>query len=75
MLRLGDAEWDDPDGKQAPLGCHMRRMTPRDTEMAVLTDIIIHRIIRRSTAFGAPYDSNAISEHDDEVARHLFLVH
>ena len=59
MLRLGDAEWDDPDGKQAPLGRHMRRMNPRDTEMAVLTGINIHRIIRRSTAFGPPYDSNA----------------
>jgi deferrochelatase/peroxidase EfeB len=75
MLRLGDAEWDDPDGKQAPLGCHMRRMTPRDTEMAVLTDIIIHRIIRRSTAFGAPCDSTRSRSTTMKSRGHLFLVH
>jgi deferrochelatase/peroxidase EfeB len=37
-------------------------MNPRDTNMAQLTDVKTHRIIRRSTAFGAPYDPNAISE-------------
>ena len=47
---------NDPKGMQAPLGCHMRRMNPRDTKMPVLTDVNIHRIIRRSTTFGAPYD-------------------
>jgi Dyp-type peroxidase family len=59
---------DDPRGRQVPLGSHMRRMNPRDTELAVLTDVNIHRIIRRSTTYGAPYDPNAISEQDDETA-------
>ena len=53
---------NDPHGKQVPLGCHMRRMNPRDTKMPVLTDVNIHRIIRRSTTYGAPYDPNALSE-------------
>jgi deferrochelatase/peroxidase EfeB len=65
---------NDPQGKQAPLGCHMRRMNPRDTKMPVLTDVNIHRIIRRSTTYGAPYDPNAISEHDDEVARGIYFL-
>ena len=65
---------NDPDGKQAPLGCHMRRMNPRDTRMPVLTDVNLHRIIRRSTTFGAPYDPNAFSGHADEVPRGLFFL-
>ena len=50
----------EPDGKRAPLGCHMRRMNPRDTSMPVLTDVNIHRIIRRSTTYGAPYTESAL---------------
>ena len=64
----------DPQGRQAPLGCHMRRMNPRDTKMPVLTDVNIHRIIRRSTTYGAPYDPNAISEQDDESARGIYFL-
>jgi deferrochelatase/peroxidase EfeB len=65
---------DDPDGKRVPLGSHMRRLNPRDTDMPVLADPNIHRIIRRSTTYGAPYDPNALSERDDEVARGLFFL-
>jgi len=65
---------NDPRGKQVPLGCHMRRMNPRDTEMAVLTDTNIHRIIRRSTTYGVPYDPNAISERDDEAAHGIYFL-
>jgi deferrochelatase/peroxidase EfeB len=51
----------------------MRRMNPRDTKLALLTDVNIHRIIRRSTTYGAPYDPNATSEHDD-VPRGTFFI-
>jgi Dyp-type peroxidase family len=64
----------DPHGWQVPLGSHMRRMNPRDTEMAILADVNIHRIIRRSTTYGAPYDPNAISQPDDETARGLHFI-
>ena len=64
----------DPQGKRVPLGCHMRRMNPRDTKMPVLTDVNIHRLIRRSTTYGAPYDRNAISEQDDEGARGIYFL-
>jgi Dyp-type peroxidase family len=64
----------DPRGRQVPLGSHMRRMNPRDTEMAQLADVNIHRIIRRSTTYGAPYDPNAISEEDDEVPRGIYFI-
>jgi Dyp-type peroxidase family len=64
----------DQRGHQVPLGSHMRRMNPRDTTMAQLADVNVHRIIRRSTTFGAPYDPNAVSERDDEVARGLYFI-
>ena len=64
----------DPRGLQAPLGCHMRRLNPRDTKLAILTDVRIHRIIRRSTTYGAPYDPSAMSADDDEVPRGLYFI-
>jgi Dyp-type peroxidase family len=65
---------NDPRGLQVPLGSHMRRMNPRDTTLAQLTDVNVHRIIRRSTTYGAPYDPNALSEQDDEVARGIYFL-
>jgi Dyp-type peroxidase family len=64
----------DPDGRQVPRGSHMRRMNPRDSEMEVLVDVNIHRIIRRSTTFGAPYDPGALSQQDDETPHGLYFL-
>src|SRR4030095_13953007 len=60
---------NDPHGRRLPLGAHIRRMTPRDTELTRLTDVNLHRLIRRGTTYGPPYDPNAVSEADDEVPR------
>ena len=60
---------NDPRGRQAPFGCHIRRMNPRDTKLTRLTDLNLHRLIRRGTTYGPPYDPNELSAHDDEVAR------
>src|SRR5262249_37023057 len=65
---------DDPRGLQVPLGSHMRRMNPRDTQLAQLADVNLHRIIRRSTTYGAPYDPQATAEQDDAVARGLYFI-
>jgi len=74
-LRNNDFTYaDDPQGKQVPLGSHMRRLNPRDTKMPVLADVNQHRIIRRSTTYGAPYDPNALSEQDDEVAHGTYFL-
>jgi len=59
----------DPRGRQVPLGSHIRRMNPRDTQLARLTDVNIHRLIRRGTTYGPAYDANAVSHEDDEVPR------
>ena len=64
----------DPDGRQVPLGSHVRRVNPRDSEMTVLVDVNTHRIIRRSTTVGVPYDQNALSQQDDETPRGLYFI-
>jgi len=44
-------------------------MNPRDTELARLTDVNIHRVIRRGTTYGPPYDPHALSTEADETPR------
>ncbi|MDA0166043.1 Dyp-type peroxidase [Solirubrobacter ginsenosidimutans] len=63
----------DPHGHQVPLGSHMRRMNPRDTKMALLTDVNLHRIIRRSTTYGKPYDPEALGDAEDG-GRGLYFI-
>jgi Dyp-type peroxidase family len=60
---------NDSHGRQVPFGSHIRRMNPRDTQLTRLTDVNLHRLIRRGTTYGKPYDPNALSEADDEVPR------
>jgi Dyp-type peroxidase family len=57
----------DSHGRQIPFGAHIRRMNPRDTDLSRLTDVNLHRLIRRGTTYGPSYDPNAISEEDDEA--------
>jgi Dyp-type peroxidase family len=59
----------DTRGLKAPFGCHIRRMNPRDTKLTRLTDNNLHRLIRRGTTYGPPYDPNALTSADDEVPR------
>jgi deferrochelatase/peroxidase EfeB len=60
---------NDRHGRQIPFGAHIRRMNPRDTELTRLSDVNLHRLIRRGTTYGPPYDPNALSEQDDDVPR------
>jgi Dyp-type peroxidase family len=65
---------NDTRGRQVPFGCHIRRMNPRDTQLTRLSDINIHRLIRRGTTFGPPYDPHALSAADDEVPRGAYFL-
>ena len=65
---------NDSRGRQAPFGCHIRRMNPRDTKLTRLTDVKLHRLIRRGATYGPPYDPNALSEADDEVPRGAYFL-
>jgi Dyp-type peroxidase family len=65
---------NDAHGRRAPFGCHIRRMNPRDTQLTRLTDGNIHRLIRRGTTYGVPYDANALSEEDDNMPRGAYFL-
>jgi Dyp-type peroxidase family len=65
---------NDPGGRQVPFGSHIRRMNPRDSELSRLTDVNLHRLIRRGSTFGPPYDPNALSEADDAVPRGAYFL-
>lgn len=52
----------------------MRRMNPRDSKLEILTDVNIHRIIRRATAFGPAYDPEADTKAEDQVDRGLYFI-
>jgi Dyp-type peroxidase family len=65
---------NDAHGRQAPFGCHIRRMNPRDTQLTRLTDVNLHRLIRRGTTYGPPYNPNALSEADDQVPRGAYFL-
>jgi Dyp-type peroxidase family len=64
----------DTHGRQVPFGCHIRRMNPRDTQLTRLSDINLHRVIRRGSTFGPPYDPNALSTADDEVPHGAYFL-
>lgn len=49
-------------------------MEPRDNQTAVLRDPNLHRIIRRRSIFGPPYDPDAITDRDGEITRGVYFM-
>ncbi|NNG36416.1 peroxidase [Nakamurella sp. DB0629] len=49
-----------------PRGAHIRRMNPRDTQMSILANVNIRRIIRRSTTYGTPLPADAVRDDGQE---------
>jgi deferrochelatase/peroxidase EfeB len=45
-----------------------------DSKLTRLTDVKLHRLIRRGTTYGPPYDGNALSEADDEIPRGAYFL-
>lgn len=63
---------DDPYGKKCPFGAHARRMNPRDSKDFILSDVRIHRIVRRSVGFGEVLPPDVTE--DDGKERGLFFI-
>jgi Dyp-type peroxidase family len=61
---------DDPIGYKTPTGCHIRRMNPRDADVAGM--VRIHRMIRRGTAYGPPLPPGILE--DDGIDRGLMFA-
>ena len=63
----------DPRGLACPHAAHMRRLNPRDSQLTILTDVNIHRIIRRSSTFGPKWQRN-LTAQDDHGERGIFFI-
>ena len=61
---------DDAIGYRTPAGSHIRRMNPRDAEIAGVARI--HRMIRRGTSYGPPLPDGVLD--DDGVDRGLMFA-
>lgn len=71
--RLNDFNYaDDPGGLVCPRGAHIRRMNPRDSALATLSDVRIHRIIRQGAVYGPPLPDGVLE--DDGAARGVFFM-
>ncbi|PYL57766.1 MAG: peroxidase, partial [Verrucomicrobia bacterium] len=57
-------------GYKTPCGSHIRRMNPRDADVAGI--VRIHRMIRRGTSYGPPLPTGVLE--DDGVDRGLMFA-
>ncbi|MCS0616901.1 peroxidase [Massilia kyonggiensis] len=65
---------EDPRGLACPHGAHMRRLNPRDSALTILTDVNIHRIIRRSSTFGPKWSRDVTAADDGKGERGIFFI-
>lgn len=63
---------DDPSGLVCPAGAHIRRVNPRDSALATLTDVRIHRILRFGAVYGEPLADGVLQ--DDQVDRGVYFM-
>ncbi|MFM7137504.1 MAG: Dyp-type peroxidase [Planctomycetota bacterium] len=56
---------EDPDGQKTPVGCHIRRVNPRDGLQDTMTEARLHRLMRRGTAYG-PMLAEDVAEDDGQ---------
>jgi Dyp-type peroxidase family len=61
---------DDSIGYKTPCGSHIRRMNPRDADVAAV--VRIHRMIRRGTSYGPPLPNGVLD--DDGIDRGLMFA-
>ncbi len=61
---------DDPLGLKTPTGSHIRRVNPRDADIAGA--VRLHRMIRRGTAYGPPLAEGVLE--DDGADRGIMFV-
>jgi Dyp-type peroxidase family len=64
----------DPKGLMCPHAAHMRRLNPRDSQLTILTDVNIHRIIRRSSTFGPKWTPDVTAADDGRGDRGIFFI-
>jgi len=63
---------DDPHGRSCPHGAHIRRANPRDSTLAQISDVRLHRILRYGAVYGDPLPDGVLE--DDGVERGLYFM-
>jgi Dyp-type peroxidase family len=73
-LRNNDFSYltSDPDGKQTPSGCHIRRVNPRDSLDNTATNARLHKLLRRGAAYGPLLPEEATE--DDGIDRGIVIA-
>lgn len=73
-LRNNDFRYadDDLDGRRTPVGSHIRRLNPRDALRDSLTQVRLHRVMRRGFSYGPELADDAMS--DDGIDRGIVLA-
>lgn len=62
----------DPLGLKCPRGAHIRRANPRDSLNNSLTDVTIHRCLRRGTSYGPELPEGLLD--DDGIDRGIVFI-
>lgn len=65
---------DDPKGLMCPHSSHMRRLNPRDSDLSIMTDVNIKRIIRRSSTYGPGWSPEVTSADDAKEDRGIYFI-
>lgn len=65
---------DDPKGLMCPHSSHMRRLNPRDSQLTIMTDVNIKRIIRRSSTFGPDWSPQVTAADDAKEDRGIYFI-
>lgn len=74
-LRNNDFDFSgDEHGFMCPHASHIRRLNPRDSQMTIMTDVNIHRIIRRSSTFGPKWTPEVTAKDDEKKDRGIFFI-
>ena len=63
---------DDLEGRKTPVGCHIRRVNPRDGLKDSIVDPRLHRLLRRGSTYGPILPGNAVN--DDGQDRGIVLA-
>lgn len=63
---------EDPKGYLTPLGCHIRRVNPRDGLDNTVTDPRLHKIFRKGSAYGPALPEGVFE--DDGKDRGIFIA-
>ena len=74
-MRNNDFDFSgDNRGLMCPHSSHMRRLNPRDSALTIMTDVNIHRIIRRSSTYGPKWSRDVTTADDAKRDRGIFFI-